>query len=330
MMKSVEITPERQAAINDFMLTSGYLIAIELDADGLIQECNKGFRLAARPVGDGCGQPLHDLLKSDQGDQVDFVAGLPGGLPIPYRLRTWEGREILVHAYPLPNERILLLGTVSNPDETLAVQRMAGLTTEMGNLVRELGRANRRILELSRTDVLTRLANRRYFFERLGTAVDQARRHQRPLSAIMLDLDHFKQVNDRFGHAGGDAVLKAVSEVLRQNARSSDLPGRLGGEELAVLLPETDLDKGRQAAERFRACIEETRPLGEGHVFTASLGVASLLNGEDSEGLLARADEALYRAKEGGRNRVVTADERPSSQHVAKSALTQHNGPAVN
>lgn len=306
-MRKVE-TVDRQAAINDFVLTSGYLIAIELGGDRLIRDYNKGFRLAFRPATEARGQPLSGLLDAEGASNIEIVPGLSGGHPLPHRLRTWSGQEVLLHAYSLADNGVLLLGTVITPDESLAVQRMSGLTTEMGNLVRELGRANRRILELSRQDALTGLANRRYFFERLGEAVSHAERHQHPLSVLMFDLDHFKQVNDTFGHAGGDAVLKAVSGLLRDGARAGDVAARLGGEELALLLAETGCDQSRQVAERFRVGVAALRPLGEEHVFTASIGAATLCLGEDGDALLARADKALYAAKEAGRNRVVVAE----------------------
>jgi len=298
---------EFQAALNHFVLASGYLIAIELDAEGIIQDYNKGFRIGVHPVGEVRGQPLSTVLRAEDGAALEVVAGLPDGQPVPHRLRTLSGREVLVHAYPLADAGMLLLGAVTNPDESLAVERMAGLTAEMGTLVRELGRANRRITELSRTDALTGLANRRYFMERLSGAISHAERHQRALSVLMIDLDHFKQVNDRFGHAGGDAVLEATSAQLRRDARASDLPARLGGEEFALLLPDTTCKQASLVAERFRTSMAGLRPLGGEQAVTASVGVAERHDGEDGDAVLAHADEALYAAKAAGRNRVVAA-----------------------
>ncbi|MBK1699930.1 GGDEF domain-containing protein [Thiococcus pfennigii] len=300
-------TAEFRRALEDFALASGHLVAIELDATGRIQDYNKGFSLAVSAAGEPRGQSLAAFFPPRKGNPQEIVPGLPGGLAVPYRLVSWDGRELLLHAYRLADEHVLLLGMPLNPDESLAMQRMAGLTTEMGNLVRELRRANRRILDLARTDALTGLPNRRYFFERLGEALEQARQLRRPLSVLMIDLDHFKEVNDRFGHAGGDAVLTAFAELLRGGARASDFPGRLGGEELALLLPDTDAGQGQRVAERLRADTARLRPLGEAAVFTVSIGVATLRAEETGDAFLARADAALYAAKTAGRDRVVVA-----------------------
>ncbi len=161
------------------------------------------------------------------------------------------------------------------------------------------------------TDALTGVANRRQFLELLGVEFQRATRHHHPLALLMLDLDHFKQVNDVHGHAMGDEVLIAFCRTLQPLLRREDCLGRLGGEEFAILLPETDKAGALEAAERFRAAVAASvveRQL-EGMVHrvdvTTSIGVAVLAPGEArSEGLLARADRALYQAKAAGRNRV--------------------------
>jgi diguanylate cyclase (GGDEF)-like protein len=132
---------------------------------------------------------------------------------------------------------------------------------------------------------------------------------------IMLDLDHFKRVNDTYGHAAGDKVLVHLAQILRGNAlRQSDLAGRLGGEEFAVLLPRTDADEAAAIAERLRVALEQSRiDSGEGHVITITLS-AGLAPLEGPSGhSLAQADAALYQAKNSGRNRIVTAETDRSS-----------------
>ena len=174
-----------------------------------------------------------------------------------------------------------------------------------------LERANADLKLLANTDALTGLANRRRFMKALDQEVERAQRYARPLSLVLLDLDNFKKVNDTHGHAAGDDVLRAAAEVLRSVCRDLDLAARLGGEELALLLPETDAAGAGTVAERVRKRMEATSHLSAvGGTFsvTASIGVASLSMGTDSgEVLLQTADEALYRAKKGGRNRVVTS-----------------------
>jgi diguanylate cyclase (GGDEF)-like protein len=171
-------------------------------------------------------------------------------------------------------------------------------------LQKELLASNRQLEELSRTDPLTGLLNRRALDDEIATRFAHARRYQRPLSVVMLDVDHFKKVNDTFGHPAGDRVLQGVGEVLRRCSRQTDFIARYGGEEFVVLLPETPPLEALQFAEKIRAEVAAT-PLSPARV-TVSLGVASYPHSyfDTPEELLAAADQALYRAKQEGRNRV--------------------------
>jgi diguanylate cyclase (GGDEF)-like protein len=295
-------------ALRDFALVSGHLVLVLVDAEGRVLDYNKGFEIVVRPAGDPLGQPFSAFCTSAAGHQLELVPGLHDGTPVPYLLHTWSGHEILLHAYPHAKDQVLLIGAAIHPDESQAIQRMSRLTTEMGNLVRELRRANQRSQALANRDDLTDLPNRRYFFERLESALAHARRHRRPLSVLMADLDYFKQVNDRFGHADGDTVLKAFARLLREDARAADLPGRIGGEEFALMLPDTGAEQACKVAERLRKRMAVLQPLESEHRFTVSIGVAVAGADEQTDDLLLRADRALYAAKEAGRDRVVMAD----------------------
>jgi diguanylate cyclase (GGDEF)-like protein len=165
-------------------------------------------------------------------------------------------------------------------------------------------------LRAASTDALTTLFNRWHFEMRLEEEVERARRHAVPLTLLMLDLDNLKQINDRSGHAAGDAVLRLAGDVLHRLTRLFDICARLGGDEFAVLMPGSGAEDGRLIAERIRAGIEEARPAGsvwaEEIPVTASVGVATF-DGSTGELLLRRADQALYAAKSAGRNRVITS-----------------------
>lgn len=182
------------------------------------------------------------------------------------------------------------------------------VAAEKNELVRRLLESNQSLLERATSDALTGIANRRQLLEALKRDAARADRDGSPLSVVMVDVDHFKLVNDRHGHAVGDQVLKFVSGVLSAAVRTSDLVGRYGGEEFLVLLPRTDLGGAALVAERIRARLEHSVADAERQLkITASFGVATLMPpGAESRinSLIEAADQALYRAKAAGRNRV--------------------------
>ena len=176
-------------------------------------------------------------------------------------------------------------------------------------LIRKLADARATLNQMAMTDQLTGLANRHALFERLDEEYERQKRSGQPLSVAMIDVDHFKSVNDTYGHATGDTVLQQIALHIRSGVRKYDVAARFGGEEFLVLLPNCDLINTQQTAERIRKAIEEQVHAGSGdgqRGITVSMGVASLLPGESKEALIHRADTALYRAKADGRNRVVS------------------------
>jgi diguanylate cyclase (GGDEF)-like protein len=164
--------------------------------------------------------------------------------------------------------------------------------------------------DLATTDALTKLYNRRHFESAARAELARFQRYFRPLSILILDVDHFKSVNDRFGHAVGDTVLSAVADACRSIKRASDIAARIGGEEFAILLPETNEEAARSFAERLRKEITECAPIiqGEKLALTASVGVSIATRYTTRvNALVQAADEALYQAKRTGRNRVCVA-----------------------
>jgi diguanylate cyclase (GGDEF)-like protein len=157
---------------------------------------------------------------------------------------------------------------------------------------------------ISRTDPLTGVLNRRGFDERLDIELRRARRRAEPLALVVGDIDHFKRLNDEFGHAAGDEALRRVADALRASSREMDVISRIGGEEFAMLMPATGLDGAYEAAERMRRALESS----DGGRLTISFGAVELADEhDDPAALIARADAALYDAKETGRNRTVVA-----------------------
>lgn len=164
--------------------------------------------------------------------------------------------------------------------------------------VRLLARLQRQSL----TDGLTGLPNRRAFDIELTRRLAEARRSGRPIGLCLIDIDHFKSFNDTYGHRAGDDALAAVAEVLRQSCRLADIPARYGGEEMALILPDTPLDGAADVAERLRLAIA-ARPIPHRRV-TVSIGVAGSTGEHSPERLIETADRALYDAKDSGRDRV--------------------------
>ncbi len=168
----------------------------------------------------------------------------------------------------------------------------------------------RTLADLAIIDPLTQIFNRRHLFERLDAAMTQARRQSHPLSVAMVDIDHFKRVNDSYGHVFGDEVLRTVADALRNSIRAGvDIPARYGGEEFLLIMPFTGLDVATDVANRIGGQIKALRVKLEGLDLsvTCSFGVAEYAAGESQEQLLNRADSALYRAKKTGRDRVCAA-----------------------
>lgn len=169
---------------------------------------------------------------------------------------------------------------------------------------------DRKMVELATIDSLTGLFNRRAFFERTESARALSVRLQKPFALMMLDIDHFKRLNDRFGHATGDEALCVFAHTVRGKLREHDIMGRLGGEEFALAMPGTDLAGALQAAERLRAAVSEAAVLTDGNSYTmtVSVGVVLVDPQEHINSALARADRALYAAKSGGRDRVESGE----------------------
>jgi len=192
--------------------------------------------------------------------------------------------------------------------DALVIARQA--MRDLADSNEKLRSRERELEDLAIRDPLTGIANRRQFTKVAGAEVERSRRHGTPLTLMVLDLDHFKSLNDRHGHAAGDAALVATTSLIEAMLRGHDMIARFGGEEFVVLLPGTELDGATQVAERLRAAVaQQTLEASDGSLirWTMSLGVATLDPEQDGlDDLIRRADTALYRAKALGRNRVAT------------------------
>jgi diguanylate cyclase (GGDEF)-like protein len=188
----------------------------------------------------------------------------------------------------------------------------------IGTDITELRAIEQELTRQAKMDSLTGLANRRHFIELAQQELVRARRFETLLSALMLDLDEFKGINDTYGHQAGDDVLRKVGDTCRKTLREIDIVGRVGGEEFAILLPESDSKQATEVAERLRQEIANAViPLAQDRKVnvTASIGLATLTGAETTvDNLLKQADEALYEAKRSGRNRVCVSNQPSQSK----------------
>jgi diguanylate cyclase (GGDEF)-like protein len=202
---------------------------------------------------------------------------------------------------------------VIKPVDPVELQARVAIHQKLARTIRELESSRKLLEEQASTDPLTKLKNRRAFFTEGERQFARARRHGHGLSVVIFDLDHFKRINDTFGHQAGDHVLLCTADILRGNTRLEDTPARIGGEEFALLLPDTDRLGAAVLAERIRGAIQKKHVVLEGILITltVSAGIASYgVDGDESlEQLMGVADKRLYVAKETGRNRVVVDDE---------------------
>jgi two-component system, cell cycle response regulator len=253
------------------------------------------------PVFDGF--QILDLIKEDP----DL-----GDTPVVF-LTAREGTDDLVRALQLGAHDYLR--KPFEPAELIARVRAA---VRVKTLQDELRLRNAELEVVSRTDALTGLWNRRHAEEQLLAAASAARRHASPLSVLMIDIDHFKRVNDECGHAAGDAVLAEIAARIRRTTRIEDVAARWGGEEFLTMLPLTEADGAWELGERIRTHVAaEPFTVGDDTIeVTASVGCATAEPGEGSDALVARADQALYEAKARGRNRTLRA----KGSHAAATA----------
>lgn len=274
-------------------------IYYRVDMEGLIVMVSPASRdiLGYAPE-DLLGQPMVSLYKHPEDrervvGEIAAAAGKPVQVEMEMVRRDGTPIWILAHTY-------LRYGADGKP------QWMEGVARD----ITARKRMEEQLADLVRTDSLTGLYSRSYFMEQSEEIIRLMKRHHRPMSVMIADLDHFKQINDTYGHLGGDRVLVTFAETCRNVIRESDLLGRLGGEEFGLVLPETPLHQARVMAERLREATASAVTMLEGQriSLTVSIGLVEMtLNEYSISALLRRADHALYKAKDTGRNRVFAA-----------------------
>jgi diguanylate cyclase (GGDEF)-like protein len=237
-----------------------------------------------------------------------------------YITKPWNNQELLatIHQaaehHRLLSENRELITELENKNANLRQKEQElrslnqSLETQVAQRTKELQQANEKLSELAMTDPLTKLFNRRAFFQKFNEEIERSRRYKHVIVVAMIDVDHFKTFNDMEGHVHGDEALKRVAQLFSSNIRKTDVLARYGGEEFILMMPETPTESALEICDRLRATIESTLFQGQKETayLTVSIGLATFpKDGDSAEDLVKAADAALYEAKEGGRNRVV-------------------------
>uniref|UniRef100_A0A7C4RQB6 diguanylate cyclase n=1 Tax=Desulfatirhabdium butyrativorans TaxID=340467 RepID=A0A7C4RQB6_9BACT len=321
-------TDEKKAfleSLNRYWAESRAVHVCRLDREGRVLEINTCFAdLLKRKPETVKGHPFSEFLTDPDARMIKerlasrippescgFLLNVVDADLAPQTLQCWEiclSRDQRLILGELPEHRCHLLQQelleLNNQLATLS-RETARQKKELARALEERDAAYRKMAEMAFHDPLTLLANRRKLEETFHLEVERASRLGQPLTVVMMDIDHFKSINDTYGHAMGDQVLKELARTVSRQARPYDLVSRYGGEEFLILMPGIGIEQGKSAAERFRTCVSEARIDGIPHPVTASFGVATLKPGQLPHTVFDRADQALYRAKATGRNRVV-------------------------
>lgn len=271
------------------------------DPDGVFLACNPSFERCFGVTQDRIlGKTDYDFFSREAADAFRLHDRIATDASAPVVNEEWITFAIGGQRMLVETTKVAMRG---KKGELIGVLGIARDITERKRLEAEL-------LEMATTDFLTGLSNRRHFIARMEEELARLNRNEQPVAVLMLDIDHFKKINDRYGHASGDAVLRQFADLIRAELRAFDSAGRVGGEEFAILLSGTDLAGGAAFAERLRAKVAHT-PIEQGGQqipVTVSIGITVLTaHDADTSDVLHRADAALYEAKEGGRDRVVIA-----------------------
>jgi diguanylate cyclase (GGDEF)-like protein len=310
------VIPERVKATLD-TLTEGVLI---LDAYERILLANKSFATTVvDPEETLQGKTASSLAWVQRGNHerpLEFPwmhsirdGRTVTGLPLDYLGDPEKRRTLMINAAPIIGDQGQRRGALATFDDVTSIEEKNNELEMLLSLLRdsrdEVKKQNEELERLATHDPLTGCLNRRALFDQLQRLLNNAERYGHSLAYVMVDIDHFKSINDKHGHLIGDRVLTAVAERLTSLKREGDLVGRYGGEEFAIVMHQCSLTEAAAASERIRAALSETELAGL-HI-TASFGVSACSeNNHDMSSLVARADEALYEAKRSGRNRVRT------------------------
>lgn len=305
--------------VQDYFYPQEYALLLWEEKTGTLQRAGSAEASRSQLAAALCSETkfLRTALRRKSPTHIPDLNALASAAWLPAQSR---GALLLIPLYARPQHHLgMLLLYRKKPDSfsSTEIALLQKIATQLGKVLDKIA-VHQQTRALSITDALTGLYNRRHFNERYAAEFMRAARYQRPLSVLLIDIDHFKKFNDEHGHLVGDKVLKLTAKVLDESIRKADILARFGGEEFVLVLPEIDKEHARTVAEKLRRAIELTHfPKEEsqpsGHI-TASFGLASFPeDAREDHALLKLADQALYQAKAHGRNRVEVIAVPPSA-----------------
>lgn len=302
--KALELTVTKLQNITSVLGEGVYV----LDADGRVTFMNpESERLLGWTQEELLGKNIHEIIHFQKADGTHIPAS---ECPVLMSIRSNACYRVPEDVFTRKDGTVIPVSFVSTP--IVDAGRVTGSVAAFHDITgrkqaqEALRKANELLEYRATTDILTKVYNRLKFNEVLAGEIQRAERHRTSLSVIMFDIDHFKRINDTYGHHAGDSVLVETAELITSHMRKYDSFARWGGEEFIILAPETGLDQAVQLAERLRTSMEGFNFSVAGRV-TCSFGVAEMVTGDGLDSLTRRVDEAMYKAKNSGRNKVVAA-----------------------
>jgi diguanylate cyclase (GGDEF)-like protein len=307
-MKIPEILKKYKENINFYFSEISNTGLILINKRGKILDCNRGFLellgLKEKPINRNINELLSNnseriLFPEDAFAKINLLFDSSGEV------------EVLLKGYIFPCDGLyLLIFEQHRLTYNELIEKMSKLNDQIVDITRELEKKNIQLSEalttvkrIMNTDPLTGIFNRRAIDKMINREISFALRHKLPLSVVMIDIDHFKKINDTYGHETGDNVLKNFAKKIKKLIRNEDIFGRYGGEEFILILPNTNIDSAYKVTERIRKEIEKMKLKGIKGNITASFGLTEILPADNQDSLIKRADDALYLAKRNGRNR---------------------------
>ncbi len=312
----MEITTKSEFTIPSLLQNLTSVVAVIINDGGIVRENNAGFLFITGEQATPSQWDVRSLLVQPSFNELKQILPTANGEPVYQGLLnigdiTKQCRTIQGAVYRF-NDELLIVGEHSISDLEQLSASIVELNEELSATQRALVKTNnqlkrneKKLTQLMQTDPLTDIANRRHFEAICQQEITRAKRYNQPLCLAMADIDKFKSINDTYGHSVGDCVIQSFANLMKTESRESDLPARIGGEEFALLMPQTQIGDALNMIERLRQTFSTTEHCDCEQTVTASFGLIQFQSQDTLSEMLRRVDKALYQAKSNGRNQTI-------------------------